>query len=236
MVLAHSYADTTENYKKLRGSKYLQSKIGDSYNQVTKFLNDGKLVMFTGTPCQIDGLRCFLKKDYANLLLVDVVCHGVPSPKVFFKYKEELEKKFASKIKRFYFRRKNEGWKSFSILCKFENNKEYTNNLKNDLFMKGFLKDLYLRPSCHKCVSNGLTRNADITLADYWGVSKYYPEMDDDKGTSLILINSSKGKQYFDDISSKMKFINTKIEHALEGNPSIIKSVAPHKKIGRAHV
>lgn len=229
MVLFHSYAETYDDYKKFRGSKYLQSKIGDCYTKVREFLNNDRLVMFTGTPCQIDGLKSYLKKDYNNLILVDLVCHGAPSPLVFSKYKNELEKKFDSKTESVSFRKKSSGWKTFSVSFMFKNKKEFTNTLNNDLFMRGFLKDLFLRPSCHKCISNGLKRNSDITLADYWGISNHYPEMDDDKGTSLILINSEKGKRYFDSISDKMKFIQTDIDYALESNPRIIKSVSPHK-------
>jgi coenzyme F420-reducing hydrogenase beta subunit len=229
LELLHSYAENFNDCKKFMGSKYLQSDINKTYYQVKKFLGEDRYVLFTGTPCQIYGLKNYLRIEYKNLLLVDLVCHGVPSPKVFKRYINEMENNNNSKITEAYFRKKNFGWKTFSMQLNFSNNIEYTNILNKDIFMKGFLKNLYLRPSCHNCKSNGLDRVSDLTLADYWGISTKHPEMDDDKGTSLLLINSEKGLKVFNKIEKYIKYIETDIESAIKCNPSIITSVKPNK-------
>jgi len=229
MELKHSYAENVNDCKKFMGSKYLQSDINKTYFQVKKFLGEDRYVLFTGTPCQIHGLKNYLRIEYKKLLLVDLVCYGVPSPKVFKKYINEMEINNNTKVTEAYFRKKNIGWKLYTVSLKFANNIEYKNTFNKDIFMKGFLKNLYLRPSCYNCKSNGLDRVSDITIADYWGISTKHPEMDDNKGTSLLLINSEKGLIVFNKIENNIKYIETDIESALKCNPSIITSVKPNK-------
>ena len=221
----HIYAETLEDCVQFRGSKYVQSKIGETYKQARKFLNDGRLVLFSGTQCQIKGLNLYLRKKYDNLIAVDIICHGVPSPKVFREYRQNLENSYHSKINNIWFRRKDEGWKKFSFAVSFENGKEYVKNLQEDTFMRGFLSDLYLRPSCYECTAKNFVNNADITLADYWGVQHIHPEFDDDRGISLILVNSKKGQHYLSLIEDKMNIIETDIEYAIKHNPSAIRPV-----------
>lgn len=219
---------------KLRGSKYLQSQVGDSYVLVKKYLDEGRLVLFTGTPCQIGGLCAFLRRDYDNLYLQDIVCHGVPSPEVWKKYVEYREAAASSCVQRTYFRHKKYGWNKYSVQFKFLNCTEYLSPFSDDLFMKGFLNNLYLRPSCYHCAFKGLHRLSDITLADFWGIQAVLPEMDDDKGTSLVLINSVKGQVLWNAISKESKFAKVDVEDALRYNPSAIKSVDEPEK--RRHV
>lgn len=228
LKLVHHNADNYNDYKKFRGSKYLQSIIGNTYKQAKNVLDNNKLVLFSGTPCQINGLKLYLKQDYSNLILIDLICHGVPCLKVFDYYKNELESYYKAKVKSINFRRKYKGWSNFSISFIFDNNKEYSQVFSKDLFIKGFLKNLYLRPSCYNCKYTNLNRFADITLGDYWGVKTIYPDLDDDKGTSLILINSSKGEMYFNLIADKISYRKANLNHAIAYNSCIVKGVDPH--------
>ena len=213
----------------LRGSKYVQSSIGDIYKQVKNDLESNMLVLFTGTPCQVEGLRSYLKKEYANLITMDFICHGVPSPLVWKKYLEEIKKSKQENIKNIYFRNKDIGWKVFSLKIIFDE-KIYSNNLNNDLFMKGFLQDVYLRPSCYSCKFKKINRISDITVADFWGIENILPKMDDDKGTSLIVVHSEKGKQLFDKLSEKMILNEVDLNEAIKYNPSMISSVKYNEK------
>ncbi|OPJ55311.1 Coenzyme F420 hydrogenase/dehydrogenase, beta subunit C-terminal domain [Alkalithermobacter paradoxus] len=224
--LEHDYVKTRKELSKLRGSKYLQSKVGNSYNKAKYFLDSGTKVLFTGTPCQIEGFKAFLgRKKYDNLITIDIICHGVPSPKVWRKYVEFRERKADSLTQRISFRLKNEGWKRYSVSFSFKNNTEYRRNLNEDLYMKAFLKDVCLRPSCYDCEFKTLNRQSDITLADFWGIGNILPEMDDDKGTSLVFINSEKGRKIFNSISGDMKFKEVDIYEAVKYNSAAIKSV-----------
>jgi len=230
LKLKHVIVNTLEELSLLRGSKYLQSDLSDVLIPIRNFLKEGKRVLFTGTPCQVAGLNTFLKSHkYENLITCDIVCHGTPSPKIFGKYISENEEKEKQKVKSISFKDKSSGWKIYNQRLTFSNKEKLIPAMQTS-FMKGFLQNLYLRPSCHSCPFSGIPRVADITLGDYWGVSKSYPELDDDKGTSLILINSSKGEQLFSQITDKLYYKATTLESAVAGNPCIIKPVAPHKK------
>ncbi|MGH4139640.1 Coenzyme F420 hydrogenase/dehydrogenase, beta subunit C-terminal domain [Clostridium sp.] len=225
LEVKHSEVHTDEELAALRGSKYVQSDIDDTYNSAKKYLDAGRKVLFTGTPCQIAGLYSFISKDYANLYTCDIVCHGVPSPLVFEKYKKNMEKLHDSKIKSINFRNKKQGWKSYCVAIEFQNHRKYSNTFVNDAYMKGFLRNYYLRPSCYSCSYAKINRSSDITLGDFWGIASKYPELDDDKGTSLLLINSDKGKTMLDACKDKIVFKECDLDHAIKGNPSIISSV-----------
>ena len=151
----------------LRGSKYVQSSIGDIYKQVKNDLENNNPVLFTGTPCQVEGLRSYLRKEYVNLITMDFICHGVPSPLVWEKYLKKMKKSKQENIKNIYFRNKDIGWKLFSLKIIFDK-RIYSNDLNNDLFMKGFLQDVYLRPSCYNCKFKKINRISDITVADFF--------------------------------------------------------------------
>ena len=221
-VVKHSYAETLEGCEKFKGSKYVQSQIGDTYRQAKKFLEEGRMVLFTGTQCQIKALNLYLNKKYENLLAVDIICHGVPSPMVFEKYKEILKNKYNSNINNISFRDKRIGWIKFSFTTNFDNNECYTKDLKEDPYLKGFLKNLYLRPSCYECKSKNFSDGADISLADYWGVYDKHLDFFDDKGSSLLLINSKKGEDVLEKISSKIKYKKTDLDFAISRNKCII--------------
>ncbi len=196
----------------LQGSKYLQSRIENTYKEAEDILKKGIAVLYSGTACQIAGLKRYLKKDYDNLFTIDVLCHGVPSPKVWKKYIEEQEKSYKSNIKSIFFRSKKFGWKTYAVELKFNNSTAYENIFSKDAFMKIFLKNICLRPSCYDCKFKTLNRPSDLTIGDCWGIDNYMPEMDDDKGTSVLLIHSDKGKELFDRIKSKIIFKEGEID------------------------
>lgn len=220
--LKHTMIEDILDLDKLRRSKYIQSEIGYTYIEAKKELDKDREVLYVGTPCQIAGLKAFLVKDYDNLISIDIVCHGVPSPKVFKDYIINVEKKYNSKISYLNFRDKRMGWNSgIATNVSFFNAKEYFVIGAKDSFINGFLSDIYLRPSCYDCKFSKLPRIADISLADFWGVSNYYPSLDDGKGTSLILINNGKGKLVIEKCKDKMTLKQVDLQLAVKHNPCI---------------
>lgn len=228
--VVHSWTDKLDDLGNFRGSKYVQSCIGNTYKQAKDFLRQKRQVLFSGTPCQIAGLRAYLGKDYDGLICLDIVCHGVPSPKVWQRYKLHIEEVYQAKAKRITFRRKNCGWKLYSVSFSFDNDTEYSQKLTEDIFMQGFLKNLYLRPSCYDCKFKTLNCQSDITLADFWGIQNVLPEMDDDKGTSLVMINSKKGAKIFSSVIDKMDYKKVEINQAVTYNSAAIKSAKKNPK------
>lgn len=220
----HIGVDSLTELERLRGSKYVQSSIGDIYIKAQEALRNDQKVLFTGTPCQIEGLHSFLRKDYENLLCMDFICHGVPSPKVWKKYICYREKQANSSTRQIFFRHKKYGWKTFAVLFKYTNNTVYTEKYSKDLYMRSFLSNSCLRPSCYNCHFRKLNRISDITVADYWGIQKQYPDMDDDMGTSLVMIHTEKGKNILEMVNESAKMIPIYVERALEDNKSMIES------------
>lgn len=192
----HNYTETVEGLSAFRGSKYVQSSIGDSLRQAECFLKAGRKVLFSGTPCQIAGLKLFLRKEYDHLLTVDVVCHGVPSPLVWKRYLRESIQGKDRNVGAVYgidFRDKSTGWKEYSVTFRGNGKILFTEPARQNLFMRGFLADLYLRPSCHACPAKCFKSSSDITLGDFWGVQRFFGEYDDDRGVSAIMVNTGHG-------------------------------------------
>ena len=219
----HTYTDKKEELYKFRGAKYLQSDIDNSYIKVKQFLEEGRYVLFSGTPCQIEGLKLFLNKEYDKLYLQDIICHGVPSPKSWKKYKEYIENNNAeSVVNNMYFRDKTaEGWNKYHVKMQFENGKDYDVEHGKDIYMKAFLSNISLRDSCTSCKFKKENRVSDITLADFWGINNIKPEMNDEKGTSLVIVNSEKGKLLFEQISNTIKSEEVDFYTAIKPNPSM---------------
>lgn len=220
-----TYVENKEKLNILRGSKYVQSMIGNSYVQAKKFLNDGRVVLFSGTPCQIGGLYAFLNKNYERLVTVDIICHGVPSPLVWRKYLDYRMENSKAKIKHISFRNKNEGWKNFSMYMQFLDGKEYCVRHDNDPFMDVFLRNFCLRPSCYECSYKTANRQADITLADFWGIEDVHKDLFDDKGTSLVILNSNVGKDYFNHLSENLQYEYFDYKRIQNYNACYLKSV-----------
>lgn len=230
----HIFVDSVDDIYKLRGSKYVQSDLKDSYSRIKDFLESGKRVLFIGTPCQCGGLKSYLGEDHHNLLIVDFICHGVPSPKVFKEYLIYLEKKAGSKVIGFRFRNKDTGWNQAGLhqgtLIKYENGTAIRKHPAfRDAFMNAFLSELCMRPACHACRFKVLPkRTADITIADFWGVNSVAPELNDKKGTSLILLHSQKGAGAFEAVRSGMVCKEVSCREALKHNLSMLKPARPH--------
>lgn len=257
--VVHSYVETKEALAKFRGSKYVQSKIGSTFQQAESFLKNGRKVLFSGTPCQIAGLKKYLRKEYDNLLAVDFICHGVPSPGVFRTYlQEEINQAFARQgdgknsvlhpciplvtesngleghgmeIQSIAFRDKRNGWKKYGFALTLskasaagEKNTVLLSYkpLNKDLFMRGFLRDLYLRPSCYACPAKALKSESDLTLGDRWGIASIMPEIDDDKGISAVTANTAKGAEALHAIRAELHAVS--YDDLTLRNPAMIKS------------
>ena len=222
--VVHTAVRTREGLSALRGSKSLQSRIGNAYREAKAFLEEGTPVYFTGTPCQIEGLLKFLKKDYPHLLTQDLICHGVPSPFVFRKYMEYQAKRHGAAPTKILFRKKDPAIKPYLIDIEFENGTHHACAANADPYMKAFLRDFSLRPSCYACRFKGTERASDITLADYWGIDRVHPDFASGDGVSLVWIHSSKGAQAFEALQEKMNAISSDMERAVEFNRSAISS------------
>lgn len=243
--VVHGHVETKEGLSAFRGSKYVQSKIGSSYQEAEQFLKAGRKVLFSGTPCQIAGLKRFLRKEYDNLLTVDFICHGVPSPGVWRQYlKEETARQCGRKnsvlsrsihesdtlIEGISFRDKTLGWKkySFALVLSTTNGsgEKYSfcsrTPLNRNPFMRGFLSDLYLRPSCYNCPARALSSGSDVTIGDFWGIESVMPEIDDDRGTSVVMVHTSRALQILEKLD--MRLWTTRYEDVLQYNPAIERS------------
>lgn len=260
----HSYAETKEQLASFSGSKYLQSKIGKSFKRIKCLLKTDRKVLFFGTPCQVSGLKRFLGREYSNLITVDFICHGVPSPGVFKWYLQEKINKFTQskksettinsnktaifkdslkipeglRITDICFRDKREGWKNFGFSISFvETNVDGLQNVvsffeskKDNPFLKGFIADLYLRPSCHQCRFRNFYNESDITLADFWGQDVLFPEFDNDTGVSCVIIKSNIGEQLFSSIEN-VKKEEKSIEQVIRFNKSLV--ISKHENFRR---
>lgn len=224
----YDYIEKKEEMSKFRGSKYVQSYIGDNFKKVKDFLEQGKTVLFVGTGCQISGLKSFLNKDYKNLITIDIVCHGVPSKKVWEKYKNYISRNRI--IKDVDFRNKNKGWENYSLNIKFENGEEFSELGSENLYIQGFVNNFYLRPSCYSCQEKGEKKTSDITLGDLWGVDNIIKNFNDKKGVSLIFINSQKGQSVINKIKQNIEFKKVNYNEVVKYNPSIIEPAKNNDK------
>lgn len=205
----------------MQGSKYVQSQMGYLYKEIEEKLKNNRVVLFTGTPCEVDGVYNYLASkniDTTNLYTCDIICHGVPSPGIYKQYLKKLEEKFSSKIKSINFRYKENNYTQ-NIKIEFENGKQYISNyFKGDELYNLFLKDYILRDSCYRCNYASTKRVADITIGDFWGIEKTIENFDDKKGVSLVLINTEKGKAIFGKVSDKFNLIESNIEDCMQNN------------------
>ena len=209
----HIRADNEEDRNRMRGSKYIQSKLGDTFKSVRADLDAQKSVLFSGTSCQVAGLKRYLEKEYDNLLCVDIVCHGVPSQRVWDEYLHWQERKHHSKIINVDFRNKKDfGWRDHVETLCFENG----DSASSRVFKNLFYGHMVLRPSCYECPYKSVMHPGDITIADYWGIEKAAPEFDDNKGVSLVLINNEAGEKAFEKVKESLVWKQTKLEDSLQ--------------------
>lgn len=195
---------------KMRGSKYIQSQLGDCFKQVKNDLDKGKEVLFSGTSCQIAGLQCYLQKDYPNFFCVDIVCHGVPSKKVWHSFLDWISK--GKQVTEVDFRNKTDfGWEAHVETIRMGNDK-----VDSEVFKNLFYGHNVLRPSCYECPYKSIHHPGDITIADYWGIDNAAPGFNDNKGVSLVLVNTEKGKIAFEKIKENIDWIETRIEDSMQ--------------------
>ena len=221
------YSESKDGLAAFRGSKYVQANTGDTYKLCEEFLKLGRKVLYSGTPCQISGLKHYLRKEYDNLLTVDFVCHGVPSPKVWRRYLDEIcDNHQPNNIS---MRNKTVGWKNYQITIEYktENNSSVVLTCHHDKneYIKAFIYGMTLRPSCHQCLYKNCRSHSDITLADFWGIHHFHPDFDDDKGVSQILVNSQKGLNAIP--LHLVKYIETTEHEGYSHNPAIFESARP---------
>ena len=222
--VVHRCVDRVKDIQLLRGSKYVQSKIGDTYRQAKEYLQNGRIVYFSGTPCQVAGLYKYLGRVYDNLITQDVVCHGVPSPLVWQKYLSSRKNFSIENLISVSFRDKRHSWEKYQISIESDGDRIETEH-SQDPYMKAFLYNLCLRPSCYDCAFKGVERKSDLTLADYWGIQNIHPELDDDKGVSLVLVNSSKGREMLESVIETIFIKPTDLGTAIKYNSAAVVSV-----------
>lgn len=250
----HDYTESVDDIDKFRRSKYVQSYIGESFRQVQEFLKAGRLVLFSGTSCQIAGLKRFLDKEYENLLLIDVVCHGVPSPKIWREYLKSIIRPEGvdgkntvlsfpndmSIIKDISFRNKKIGWKKYGFelrmaapkaaqnsvldsVKKLDDEEDFTffQAVNENLYLQGFINNLYIRPSCFACPSKSGRCNSDYSLADFWTINKFLPSLNDDKGVTLLYVHSTKGLNILEKLNVQLfELDKNKVLNSAFSNPA----------------
>lgn len=221
LKVRHTIAYSKEEAKKLRKSKYIQSDTNGIYPMTKKLLNDGIKVLFTGTGCQVGALKTFLRKDYPNLLAIDLVCHGTPNQKIFANYISYLENMHRKRIANYDFRDKTNG-KLYGEKITFSNSQQTLNNPDAGLYFNAFSKDIMFMPSCYNCKFARSERPGDITIADFWGIEKFTDGFDVSKGVSLVIVNSSKGQEVFDKFEN-VKIYETILDNAVICNPNLVK-------------
>lgn len=211
-----------KDLKRLRSSKYVQSNAEGLYKQIKQLLIAGEKVLACGSPCQMAALRSFLRKDYDNLIIVDFLCRATNSPKVFEKYKESLEARYGSKIVSIKDKNKDHGWHSLARKITFENGQVYYGEGHEDDYRRGYHDNVFERPSCYECKFKGIPRMSDITLGDFWGIGQVDSSLEQNLGTSLIMINSKKGLEYFDKIRDKLVVKEFTLKDIVPGNSTAI--------------
>ncbi len=218
--VVHKRSESKKGYEQFRGSKYAQSDLSGCFTMVKEDLNRGRKVLFSGTPCQIAGLNTFLynAKGRENLLLCEIICHGTPSPMIWKEHLAFLEKERHSKVVKYVNRSKVAGWHGHNEHVYFENGKsEYTTKLSN-LYKDLFYAHLTIRPCCYSCKYTDFPRIADITIADFWGIENFHPDFDDNKGTSLLTINTEQGMLYYDKLKENISCIESNWDEAFYDN------------------
>ncbi len=226
LEVVHCHVETMEGVAAFQGSKYVQSRIGASFQDAENFLKSGRKVLFSGTPCQIAGLKSYLGKDYPGLLTVDFVCHGVPSPGIFKEYLASQH----SAVSDINFRDKRTGWKNYSITVATPSGDKSQLFDANE-YMRAFLGNLSLRPSCYRCRFRSGHSASDITLGDFWGIDKLRPELEDDKGVSLVIVNNKEADSLLKTLGCSLT--EMALDDAVKYNPSINTSVTipPHRHL-----
>jgi len=225
----HYITNKVSDLSKIRQSKYVQSDMNYIYKEILKLLVNEKKVLFCGSPCECAGINHYLninKINCSRLILVDFVCRGANSPKVYKSFLDSLEKKYQSKINKVWFKNKKYGWNRFSTKIEFANGHTYLEDRFNDIYIRGYIEsNLFIRPSCSQCLYKGFPKSSDITLADFWGIKLEDKTKNTDLGTSLVILNSDIGIELFENIKSRIFYESNNLESAIEGNYCINNSI-----------
>ena len=204
--VAHKVIHSEDQLNELKGTKYVQSKIGTVYSEIKTLLDQNKYMLFSGTPCQVAGLKSFLNRDYEKLITVDLICHGVPSPQVWQDYLNEIsEGKHLTGVS---FRNKENGISSPTMVFLFDDGVSIKTSVSDNPYYKGFINNYYLRPSCFECKYKGLKRCSDITIGDFWAVKEYYPEFAGEYGNSAVIIRTEKVQKLFVSVRNSLNAIS----------------------------
>ena len=223
----HIVSNNREDLLQIRGSKHFQSDMTYIFKQIKKLLIGGEKCLVCGAPCQMAGLRLFLCKEYENLIVVDFICLAINSPKIFHKHLESLERQYGAKVVSVQGKNKDLGWRSLSYKIKFANDKVYLREGRKDEFTRGFISAHCIsRPTCYECKYKGFPRISDITLGDFWGIENIDRTMDDNMGTSVVLLNTKKGIDFFNKIKDKIVTKELALSDVLPGNQSLLRSIA----------
>lgn len=228
----HIAVEDSENLSLLQGTKYVQSTVGRIFPEVKDHLKAGQQVLFSGTPCQCAGLRAFLGKEHENLMLVDLICHGVPSPKVwqtYIDYRARKENGGKRPVK-INMRSKVNGWSRYSTEFDYGNGKIARSQNSEDPFIRAFVGNICLRSSCSECLVKGTERCTDLTLGDYWGIWSQHSEFNDEKGTSIVFVHSAKGMDMLNWVKDQTEWLEIPSEDAYRENMSMVSSSQPHEK------
>lgn len=230
--VVHRIAYSMEELDRFRGAKYVQSIAEHCFPEIRELLKSGRQILFVGTPCQCAGLHAYLGNTSPNLVLVDMICHGVPSPAVWKSYLAERRRMDADgdALCEINLRDKHTGWSkyAYSVLMRYGNGSAYMVPQGEDWYMRGFTGNLFLRRSCEDCGFKGIHRCTDFTLGDYWGIWDAYPKFDDNKGISLVWIHSGLGRKLWSRICGELDYIPTSIGESIRENTSAVQSAVPH--------
>lgn len=220
----HDITDTFADLDLYRDSKYVQSDMSLAWQKIESTLKQDKKILVSGTPCQIAAVKRRFG-DTKNLITCDIICSGVPDPKIFELYLYELGKNQGSPVKEFYFRDKTNGWKKSNIRVVFENGTTKIIERKDSYYFGLFGNNIYFRKSCFNCAFKNFNTCADLTIGDYWGIEKKYPELDDNKGCSVVIINTTKGNQFFKEATQNCEIVETPLNFAIDTHPKLITSI-----------
>ena len=218
----HIVSNTQKDLYRMMGSKYAQSDMGMCFRQIKTLLDEGKNVLFTGCPCQVAGLRTYIGRKHPNLLLVELICHGIPSDHMLQTYIGMQERKYGARLKEMEFRNKEKGWHNSSVRMEFENGRVHSEPMTFDTYMQGYFRGVTLKESCFSCQFRGFKSGSDLTIGDLWGAEISIPDMDDNNGLSAVIVNSEKGTLFLN--RSKIIRRQFEIDKILKYNQSLLTS------------
>lgn len=221
----HIVSNKDGDLLRMLGSKYAQSNSDYCYREIKQKLNAGYKVLFSGCPCQVAALSVYLGKDYPDLLLVELICHGIPSDRMLQTYIGMKERQYGAKLKKLEFRNKTTGWHRSAVRMEFANHRIYSNQITADAYMNGFLRNVTLKPSCYHCHFRGFTTGSDIVLGDFWGAETELPAFDDNKGISAVLANTAKGYSFLRRCS--LNLVESDAETVIRYNKNLLQSAKP---------